>query len=207
MSYPCSRCEGEGYHFDFGGVFKLCEPCEGSGAKDGREPALVRYMKAQITREKEKAEGLQYQLDCAEERSREPGLRCIHCKGNGFLPDSAPWSDVLMDRCRKCNGSGVTGKASPLISRLWYEVEQLRDGTERRFEEWKRKNGFGVHSTVTVSDKDVWLHILGLSGSPSRDEIRKAYKDKAQEFHPDKGGSDKDFSVVGMAQENLLEPK
>jgi len=50
--------------------------------------------------------------------------------------------------------------------------------------------------------------LLGIRSNASVDEIRKAYKEKAQRFHPDHEGGDPDiFKAVAMAAEKLLKQK
>lgn len=47
--------------------------------------------------------------------------------------------------------------------------------------------------------------ILGVNKGASRDEIRDAYRCKAKETHPDRGGDDKKFAVFAKAYEVLID--
>lgn len=48
--------------------------------------------------------------------------------------------------------------------------------------------------------------ILGLSQDASPDDVRKAYRDKAKDSHPDGGGTAKDFALVKLAHDILSDP-
>jgi len=49
--------------------------------------------------------------------------------------------------------------------------------------------------------------VLGVSKEASREEIKKAYKSKAREHHPDAGGKTEDMSDVNMAYDVLSDDK
>ena len=46
--------------------------------------------------------------------------------------------------------------------------------------------------------------VLGLKRSASDEDIKKAFRDKARETHPDKGGDPDEFRKVREAYENLI---
>jgi hypothetical protein len=46
--------------------------------------------------------------------------------------------------------------------------------------------------------------ILGLKKSASDEDIKQAFRDKARETHPDKGGTPEDFREVREAYESLI---
>jgi len=45
--------------------------------------------------------------------------------------------------------------------------------------------------------------ILGVNETATQDEIKKAYRKKAIEYHPDKGGSEEQFKKISEAYDNL----
>ena len=46
--------------------------------------------------------------------------------------------------------------------------------------------------------------VLGLKKSASQEDIKQAFRDKAKETHPDKGGDPEEFRKVREAYENLI---
>ncbi len=56
-----------------------------------------------------------------------------------------------------------------------------------------------------MSKRD-YYEVLGVSKSASADELKKAFRKKAIEFHPDKGGDEAKFKEVNEAYEVLGNP-
>lgn len=48
---------------------------------------------------------------------------------------------------------------------------------------------------------------LGVEPNATDEDIKKAYRQKATQTHPDKGGSDEEFAAVAHAYETLKDPK
>ncbi len=51
------------------------------------------------------------------------------------------------------------------------------------------------------------FQILGVEPTASKDEVDKAYRSKAKEAHPDKGGSDEQMILVNAAYEAIRRVK
>jgi molecular chaperone DnaJ len=59
-----------------------------------------------------------------------------------------------------------------------------------------------------MADKRDYYEVLGVSKSATADEIKRAYRKKAMEHHPDKhGGDDSKFKELGEAYETLKDPQ
>lgn len=56
-----------------------------------------------------------------------------------------------------------------------------------------------------------YYDLLGVSRSASADEIKKAYRKKAMEYHPDRTGGDKEkeakFKEINEAYQTLSDPQ
>ena len=52
-----------------------------------------------------------------------------------------------------------------------------------------------------------WTEVLGLPVSAGKDQIEKAYRDKAKEAHPDAGGSDEAMVELSRAKQEALEAR
>ena len=53
-------------------------------------------------------------------------------------------------------------------------------------------------------EEDTHFEILGLKRSASQEDIKDAFRKKALETHPDKGGDEEQFKVVREAYECLI---
>lgn len=63
-----------------------------------------------------------------------------------------------------------------------------------------RQNNRQAPGTMSVEEA---LQILGLSGTPSRDEITRAYRKVMQQLHPDRGGNEYLAAKVNEARDVL----
>ena len=95
----------------------------------------------------------------------------------------------------------------------YYEGEQYWKcyrGYDRDTEDWYDEEDFFQHNTdpfVSTAEKeelDNDLVVLGLTKAPSEDDIKQAFKSKARETHPDKGGTCEAFRRVRDAYNNLM---
>ncbi len=82
------------------------------------------------------------------------------------------------------------------LDHLIATCNQLFQETE---ESWNTK------TPICTMDEPTALRILGLSGKPTKNEIRKAFHKKALIHHPDKGGTGQTFAIVQRAHDFILE--
>jgi DnaJ-class molecular chaperone len=59
----------------------------------------------------------------------------------------------------------------------------------------------------TQADNSEYYYMLGIDRSASTQQIRVAYRKKALELHPDKGGDVEAFKLLGEAYETLNDPQ
>lgn len=71
---------------------------------------------------------------------------------------------------------------------------------------WDDSNFFGNPFEEFREDKglDENYSVLGLKRSASQEDIKQAFREKALETHPDKGGDEEEFKKVREAYENLI---
>lgn len=64
-----------------------------------------------------------------------------------------------------------------------------------------------IEQTTNIQDhdQDDALCILGLSPGASQDEIKRAYRERVRDVHPDQGGSNDEFQQVQQAYETLID--
>ena len=109
----------------------------------------------------------------------------------------------------------VSGDKPPIIPPLpeYYQGEPYwhnYKGYDRESENWFDEEYFFSWNTdpfVSRAEKeelDNDLVVLGLTKSPSEDDIKQAFKSKARETHPDKGGTCEAFRRVRDAYNNLI---
>ena len=95
------------------------------------------------------------------------------------------------------------------IDRLEHQLETERAARQRA--ELKLKAAKGGSSRPSVRSapagpREEALRVLGLTGDPSAEEIRRAYRERARDTHPDTAGGDAEkFQEVKRAMETLLD--
>ena len=52
---------------------------------------------------------------------------------------------------------------------------------------------------------EVCYHLLGLTPSASKKDVKKAYRQKAKKFHPDHGGDNDMMDALTMAYQKLMD--
>src|SRR6056300_1252348 len=58
----------------------------------------------------------------------------------------------------------------------------------------------------TISNCMDYYSILGVNKNASDQDIRKAYKKKSMQHHPDRGGNEEEFKKVNEAYQTLKDP-
>lgn len=198
----CSQCRGAGYVVD---ITQRCLRCKGSGDERNANTPMARLW-VEISRLQQAAndqatkQAQRFTRGIADGDEQRPSFaRCPGCKGNGFTTDHPPYHDI--SKCRSCNGTGTIGRALPVIERLWYEIDRLKREMERRIADAVK----GRVSQPEVTNDDLCLHILGVEEGADREAVKRAYKQKATESHPDSGGSALAFRAVRAAYDHLME--
>jgi len=82
-----------------------------------------------------------------------------------------------------------------------YLAGRFDDDTKFTSDESEQASG-KVTSEMTATEA---LHILGLSETPSREEVVEAYRKIMQQLHPDRGGNDYFAAKINQARDLLLE--
>jgi len=101
---------------------------------------------------------------------------------------------VLRDYCSRNDMDSVRLLDSYLVSRFGSESGDTSDERGRTMA--------GVSSEMTATEA---LQVLGLSGSPSKEEITRAYRKLMQQLHPDRGGNEYFAAKANQAREVLLD--
>ncbi len=82
------------------------------------------------------------------------------------------------------------------------EAHRRKEEERRRKAEWEEEWRRYLASRSTANAPDPFT-TLGLSRNASQEEIRRAYRQKVREVHPDQGGSPEEFKKVQAAYESL----
>lgn len=64
------------------------------------------------------------------------------------------------------------------------------------------KQAFAGYTALPQKTEDSWNEVLGVEPNATMDEVKTAYRSKANIHHPDKGGTTEDFSRIQRAYEN-----
>lgn len=94
-------------------------------------------------------------------------------------------------------------KWSTVGDNLWAiakHVEALRG--QDRWGVGTIEQAFAGYARLPEKTEDSWHEVLGVSPNATMDEVKTAYRSKANVAHPDKGGTNEDFSKIQRAYEN-----
>lgn len=73
---------------------------------------------------------------------------------------------------------------------------------KRAFTGFKALTGAPI---VTAAPKRKWWDVLGITKESSKEEIKRAYYNKAKIYHPDNGGTHEEMSELNMAFEESMQ--
>ena len=200
----CSICDDKGF-VPYGISVAPCR-CKGGSPETQRLLREIGSLSDQISKQNTEQSKRVLRNETQQPQFREP--RCPECGGKGFSSLHI-WTDLDITKCRKCNGTGTLGMALPVIERLWYEIKRLYEYINKREREWAQKFQVEMRSPHAappveprIRETDVWRFILGLKDG---EDVDKAFKRRAMDTHPDRGGSDLAFRIVRLAHEKLKE--
>lgn len=113
---------------------------------------------------------------------------------------------LKLERCRT-----DLSRAKVRIAHLEHEVSRyhaLMRMYRAKFEKHASENGFRADFRTDRNGtkvKPLWRVVLGLPEGPlTRDQINKAFREKARTAHPDMGGSADAMAKVNLAREQAL---
>lgn len=87
---------------------------------------------------------------------------------------------------------------------LNHEMKGQRDKYDEQIEEFINLFGQGFSHFESSPDVDLNPYkILGVEPTATREQVDKAYREKAKVVHPDKGGTDSDMMKVNAAYETI----
>jgi curved DNA-binding protein CbpA len=58
-----------------------------------------------------------------------------------------------------------------------------------------------------MKKSDELFKVMGINRTSDKEAIKKAYKSRAKELHPDKGGNESDFKELNFAYSILINPE
>ena len=81
-------------------------------------------------------------------------------------------------------------------------LSQMEASIRMRLSELQGINQNSDSSTGSTDSMDPFI-ILGVEIDATREEVTKAYREKAKNFHPDKGGNNEDMVKINAAYETI----
>lgn len=89
------------------------------------------------------------------------------------------------------------------VTREQYEREQRRQRRERQRQSRTTGGRTRAGGAATSRPRREDYRVLGVEPGASADEVQAAYREKARELHPDRGGDEGEFSRVNEAYRRL----
>ena len=103
--------------------------------------------------------------------------------------------------------AGFEGARGQRARERWEQRQQAAQGQQagrRRTGEGgrRRRRGVGPQASATMPPAEAYRH-LGLDSDADEGEVRRAYRERVKEVHPDRGGDEEEFRKVTEAYETL----
>jgi DnaJ-like protein len=114
----------------------------------------------------------------------------------------ARWKEILHSFAERKRKDEEDRRRAEEAAGRWDEIRGEWEERKRRVRERQRAEG---RPEAPAAAAPAGLEILGLSWPCSEDEIRRAFREKAKELHPDRGGSEAAFIELRLAYEEALE--
>lgn len=85
-----------------------------------------------------------------------------------------------------------------------YKYDNFKDESKWYSDSNFFDNPFEEERRSFYEEEDKHFQVLGLKRSASQEDIKDAFRKKALETHPDKGGDEEEFKIVREAYECLI---
>lgn len=105
----------------------------------------------------------------------------------------------------------LNGKQTVLACDRWNRVADNIAAIAKHIEAIRGMDRWGVGTAAQVfagyqalPAPEQWWQVLGIERTAGRDEVNRAYRDKARTAHPDQGGSDAAMARLNSARDQAL---
>lgn len=140
-------------------------------------------------------------------------LQLCYAELNSIISDIDKWNISSLREADRAEILALKDRARSLLHELdgisTIQLMKMKTKEARQFEnkandllkEWGEMKT--IYAQLSQSENAKFFRILGIKPTSDWDVIKKAYRKKAGETHPDKGGKTADFEKVQNAYEQL----